>query len=145
MTPISLPRLLNPMEKIKKLKVAWICGQFSKIPNYFNFFTTTMHEKDKKSWKLLELVVNLLKFQNISTLHQGYETHGKVQKSWKFLKFMWNLVKFQKSWKWLEFMCNLVNFQNTSTSLLWLWNSSKGSKNWKLYEFVANLVKFQTT
>lgn len=50
-------------------KVVWICGQFNKILNDANIFTTAIepHGKDKKNWKLHGFVGNLVKFQTTST------------------------------------------------------------------------------
>ena len=90
-TSISLSRLWNPWKGYKKLKVEWICGQFTQIWNHFNFFTTTTKSMGmiKKSWMLHEFGDNLHQL-----LYRVYEIRRNDQKSWKLYEFMANLLKF---------------------------------------------------
>ena len=109
-TSISLSQLWNSWKGYKKLKVAWICGQFTQIWNHLNFFTTatksmgmikkveccmnlgtiysnffTVSVKSVEMTKKVESCMNLWLIYSSSTLLQrlyhGYEIHEKYLKS----------------------------------------------------------------
>lgn len=67
------------MGKIKKLKVAYICGQFSKISNYFNSFPIIMKplRRIKKVKNYMNLRPVYSKSKVLQPLYHSYETIEK--------------------------------------------------------------------
>ena len=75
-TSISLSQLWNSWKGYKKLKVAWICGQFTQIWNHLNFFTTAT--KSMGMIKKVECCMNLgtiySNFMNLGTIYSNFFT-----------------------------------------------------------------------